>query len=265
MAMPWHALIRFGKWETLLQRPLPFDTDASGKFIVCQTTALYAKALALTSLGRLQEAEAMQMRFEAMRNMVPSTRILHNVTSMSSLEVASFMLQGELCYRIAVQSMPANRQDWGPSDLKGVFDALHILAHAAQLERNLPYDEPWGWMQPVSHAIGALAIEQARRLEGLPALGSEAAQLWALAEQAYDRDLKINLNNVWSLLGKHQILQHMAAKQSVFTDPENIVERLRVARMAADKETAAAEHSCFCAGMLAHTDTRSNACCSADS
>ena len=264
MAMPWHALVRFGKWEALLQRPLPFDTDTSGKFIVCQTTALYAKALALTSLGRLEEAKAMQTRFEATRAMVPPTRILHNVTSNQSLEVASSMLQGELDYRAAVHAMPANRQEWDPADLKGVFGALDILAHAAQLERDLPYDEPWGWMQPVSHAIGALSIEQARRLEGLPALGAEAARLWALAEQAYDRDLKINLDNVWSLLGKYQILQHVGEQQSVFADPEKIVDRLRVARMAADEETAAAEHSCFCAGMLAQTDSSSSGCCSVD-
>lgn len=34
------------------------------------------------------------------------------------------------------------------------------LAMATELSDNLVYDEPWGWMQPPIHALGALTLEQ---------------------------------------------------------------------------------------------------------
>jgi hypothetical protein len=36
------------------------------------------------------------------------------------------------------------------------------LEHAVSLSDNLVYDEPWGWMQPPAHALGALLLEQVR-------------------------------------------------------------------------------------------------------
>ena len=33
---------------------------------------------------------------------------------------------------------------------------------AADLSDSLVYDEPWGWMQPPCHALGALNLEQVR-------------------------------------------------------------------------------------------------------
>jgi hypothetical protein len=37
---------------------------------------------------------------------------------------------------------------------------------AADLSDNLVYDEPWGWMQPPVHALGALNLEQVGYLVG---------------------------------------------------------------------------------------------------
>ena len=59
------------------------------------------------------------------------------------------MLDGELEYR------------------KGNYDiAFAHLQKAIELEDALPYDEPWGWIQPVRHALGALALEQGRERHG---------------------------------------------------------------------------------------------------
>ena len=53
------------------------------------------------------------------------------------------MLDGELEYR------------------KGNHDAAFAhLERSIELDDNLPYDEPWGWMQPTRHAYGALLLEQ---------------------------------------------------------------------------------------------------------
>jgi hypothetical protein len=39
-------------------------------------------------------------------------------------------------------------------------DGFWELNMAADLSDNLVYDEPWGWMQPPVHALGALTLEQ---------------------------------------------------------------------------------------------------------
>ena len=40
--------------------------------------------------------------------------------------------------------------------------AFEHLRRAIALDDALPYDEPWGWMQPTRHAYGALLLEQDR-------------------------------------------------------------------------------------------------------
>jgi hypothetical protein len=47
---------------------------------------------------------------------------------------------------------------------RGAFDAAfaHLRA-SVKLDDDLPYDEPWGWMQPTRHALGALLLEQVHR------------------------------------------------------------------------------------------------------
>jgi hypothetical protein len=70
---------------------------------------------------------------------VPKSRYLHNVPCLQLLAVAEEMLAGEIAYR------------------RGDRDAAFARLRAAvALEDDLPFDEPWGWMQPVRHALGAL-------------------------------------------------------------------------------------------------------------
>lgn len=176
-----HVLVRFGRWEEILQLELPSD-----RTLYCSTTAtiLYAKGVALSALGRLGEAETAQKEFEAARAAVPPTRFNSIPTKeVDVLEVASVMLTGELEYR------------------KGNHEtAFSALRKAVELEDALPYSDPPPWMQPVRHALGGLLLEQGRVSE---------------AEQVYKEDLgiaegfprrKARLNNVWSLHGLHECL-----------------------------------------------------------
>ncbi len=74
---------------------------------------------------------------------MPDTRYLFNNTCLDILAVAGAMLDGEIEYR------------------QGRFDAAFAhLRRSVELDDNLPYDEPWGWMQPTRHALGALLLEQ---------------------------------------------------------------------------------------------------------
>lgn len=79
---------------------------------------------------------------------------------------------------------------------------LHLITSGNRCRSmiNLPYDEPWGWMQPTRHALGALLLEQGQIEE---------------AEAVYRADLGLDstLNracqhpgNVWSLHGLHECL-----------------------------------------------------------
>ena len=177
----------------------------------------YAKALALSALGRVEEAEAQKVVFEAARDAVPESRLLHNCTVQQLLEVATAMLDGELAYR------------------KGDYDtAFARLRDAVALDDALPYDEPWGWMQPTRHALGALLFEQGHHAE---------------AEEVFRQDLGLSPgvpracqhpDNVWALRGLYDCL----IAQGKSADAALIKPRLDIAEARADVPVKAA---CGCA------------------
>ena len=73
------------------------------------------------------------------RDAVPSSRFLFNNPVSEVLRVATSFLEGEILYR------------------KGEHDASFAkLREAVALDEALNYDEPWGWMEPARHALGAL-------------------------------------------------------------------------------------------------------------
>jgi tetratricopeptide (TPR) repeat protein len=126
------------------------------------------------------------------------------------------MMMGEIAYR------------------KGNFDiAFARLRKAVELDDNLPYDEPWGWMQPTRHALGALLLEQGRVEE---------------AEAVYRADLGLDgtlsracqhPENVWSLHGFHECLMRLGKH----TEASIIKPRLDVKVAWVDVPI---KSSCFC-------------------
>jgi len=57
---------------------------------------------------------------------------------------------------------------------------------------NLPYDEPWGWMMPARHVLGALLLDKERLLR---------------QKLCIERISNSARNNLWSLLGLRQALK----------------------------------------------------------
>jgi tetratricopeptide (TPR) repeat protein len=186
LSVKQHVLVRFGKWDEIIAQELPKD-----QALYCGTTAmtLYAKGVAHSVLGEIEAAERMREAFRAAKARVPESRRLHNNTMVDMLAIAEEMLTGELEYR------------------RGNFDlAFAHLRRAVELDDALPYDEPWGWMQPTRHALGALLLEQGHLEE---------------AEAVYRADLgfdgKTNRacwhpENVWSLHGLHECLVRRGEK-----------------------------------------------------
>ena len=108
----------------------------------------YAKGVAHAALGNVPAAEAEQALFRAAAQRVPEVAPAPQRPCLQLLAIAEEMLEGEIAYR------------------RGEHDAAFARLRAAiALEDDLPYDEPWGWMQPVRHALGALLLEQGRAAE----------------------------------------------------------------------------------------------------
>src|SRR4051794_20879784 len=211
--MRLHVLVRFGMWEDILALPLPDDPE-----LYCTTTAMthYAQGVAYAATGRMEEAEAARDAFLAGASRVPDSRYLFNNTCQDILAVAGAMLAGELEYR------------HGRSDA-----AFEHLRRAIALDDGLPYDEPWGWMQPTRHAYGALLLEQGRV--------DQAATVYA-EDLGYEPSIPRSSwhpGNVWSLHGYHECLVRLGKPE-----PARIVkQQLDVALARAD---VSINSSCFC-------------------
>jgi hypothetical protein len=219
------VLIRFGRWDDVLRLPPPADPE-----LYCVTTAMlhYARGVALSATGRVAEAEEERRLFRAAAGRVPETRMLFNNTCADILAIASAMLDGELEYR------------------KGAYDAAFAaLARSVELDDSLPYDEPWGWMQPTRHALGALLLEQGRVAE---------------AEAVYRADLGLDgtlprplqhPGNVWALHGLHECLVRLGRTG----EAQLVAQQLKVAAALADVPVTS---SCFC---RLQTSAPAGGCC----
>jgi len=197
--MVWHVFIRFGKWEEILAYPIETDAETFPSSIA---TAHYARGVAYASTGKVKEAEEEQAKFlEALKNPNLAGRVLHNNAMYAEegpciFNVQKSMLAGEVLYRKAAQAKEAAAEaDKAGVDFEPAFDALK---EAVTLSMNLKYNEPWGQMQPVRHALGALLLEQGRTDEALA---------------VYDEDLKMWKNNMWGNLGKKTLPRSQAGRR----------------------------------------------------
>jgi tetratricopeptide (TPR) repeat protein len=208
-----HVLVRFGRWDELIAEPLPDDET-----LYCTTAATirYGRGVAHAAIGDVTQARAERDAFAAAYQGIPDSRYLFNNTSRDILAVAAKMLDGEIAYR------------------EGDFDAAFAsLRHAIALDDGLPYDEPWGWMQPTRHALGALLLEQGRV--------EEAATVYA-ADLGLDPTLARccqHPGNVWSLHGYHECLTRLGRD----AEAAIIGRQLEVAAARADTPIRA---SCAC-------------------
>ena len=211
--MKQHVLIRFGKWRDIIEQPLPDDPE-----LYCVTTAMmhYARAVAFAASGDVDSAAVEREAFLAARDRVPDTRMLFNNTCLDILAVAEQMLEGEIEYRRG-----------------NIDEAFTHLRRSVELDDSLPYDEPWGWMQPARHALGALLLEQERAEE------SEAVYRADLGLDASLSRACQHPDNVWSLHGLHECLVRRGEK----AESTIIKQRLDLALARAD---VSIKGSCYC-------------------
>jgi tetratricopeptide (TPR) repeat protein len=214
VAIEQHVNIRFGRWDDILAEPLPSD-----RTLYSYTTAIlhYAKGVAHAARGEVAQAEAERAAFAAAAPLVPEQRRAFNSTCQQLLPIAEAMLDGEIAYR------------------KGEHDiAFAHLRRAVALDDGLPYSEPWDWMQPPRHALGALLLEQGRIEDAAQVYREDLGLVPALSRASQHPD------NVWSLHGYVRCLHALgrAEEHTIFSA------RLALALARADDGIGA---SCFCA------------------
>ncbi len=216
LSMKQHVFIRFGKWRDIIAQNLPEDRDLYCNLVA---TIHYAKGVAHAALGEVKEAEREKELFLAAKMKVPESRLLHNNTCRDLLEIATAMLDGEIEYR------------------KGNYDkAFYHLARAVEVDDALPYDEPWGWIQPARHALGALLLEQGRIND------AEAVYREDLGLAGHLSRASIHPDNIWSLRGLYECLERTGKTETA--EGRLIKQRLDLANARSDLPVKA---SCFCA------------------
>ena len=213
ISMKQHVYIRFGKWQEIIDQPLPGDQG-----LYCVTTAMmhYSKAVALAATGDVPGAEQEVELFDEAMGRVPDSRYVFNNTCLDILAVAREMMLGEVDYR--------------KEDYESAFEHLR---KSVELDDNLPYDEPWGWMQPTRHALGALLLEQ-NRVEDAAAVYRADLGLDATLSRACQHP-----DNVWSLHGYHECLLRLDRNE----EADIIRNRLDLANGRTDVPV---KSSCFC-------------------
>jgi tetratricopeptide (TPR) repeat protein len=191
-ALEVHIMVRFGRWNELLNLEVPKDKNL---MLYRTASILYGRSLAFAMIGKFAEAKKEADRFDSLRNNHAEVheRILHNNTvadlcelnrvprsepyKISHIFVLSFhivavdavMIRGEIAYREGKH-----------------HDGLALLRRAVELQDNLNYDEPWGKMQPIRHALGGLLLEQGYLEEAI---------------DVFRKDLKYHPKNPWALVG----------------------------------------------------------------
>ena len=178
-----HVPVRFGRWHEIADAPMPAHPEL---YVTTTLMVHYAKGVAHAALKNFEAAERERSRFDAGCAALPEDRIYANDTAPNVMAVARQMLYGEVAYH------------------RGDHEAgFAHLREAIRLNDRLRYSEPWPWMHPPRHALGALLLEQGQLEE---------------AERVYRADLGLddavgrclqNRENVWSLHGYHECLQRM--------------------------------------------------------
>ena len=215
-AMRTHVLVRFGRWRELAEMPAPPDPTL---FPVRAAMHAYGQGVAFAALGDISSAESAKTRFRVLVESLPAELVLLSNLAQDVLAVGSSMLEGELEYR--------------KRNFEAAFAALRAAVYR---DDHLNYTEPWAWMHPPRHALGALLLEQAHYEEAETVYREDLGYIRSIPRCMQHPD------NVWSLHGLLECVRRRGAH-----DEAGLLEqRLELALARADVDITS---SCFCRGL----------------
>ncbi|MDZ4860884.1 MAG: hypothetical protein SGI88_18065 [Candidatus Hydrogenedentes bacterium] len=173
---PYFALVRFGKWEKMLEEPRP-------PLELQYTTAMwhYARGMSFAGLDQLEPAKAEAEQLYKIRDAYPADQYIGINFGKSIITVASSVLGAEV----------ARKEGKLDEAIKGFTEAVAV-------EDTFTYEEPPAWYQPVRLLLGAALLDANRPVD---------------AEAVYREDLKHYPKNGWALFGLHQSLQEQGKKK----------------------------------------------------
>lgn len=213
-----HVLVRFGRWQKIIDEPFPNDPDL---YLVSIAMHRYARGVAHASMRNIAKAEQERFHFHESLSRIPADRRFLSNPVLATLAVGEKMLDGELEYH------------------KGNHEAAFThLREAVRRDDNLGYTEPWSWMHPPRHALGALLMEQGQIDE---------------AEETYRDDLGLggrvqrctqHPDNVWALHGLVECLERRGETREI----ASLRGRLAAALQKVDVPITS---SCMCRGIAA--------------
>jgi tetratricopeptide (TPR) repeat protein len=174
--MPWYNMVRFGKWNEILQINEPAD---SLKYV--KSVWHYARGMAYTRTSKLSEAKS---ELAKLKVLVADPFMEYTIGGFNSfknvLGIGQNILEGEI-----------------EAKQKNYDKAIQLVTSAVEIEDNLLYQEPPDWYHPSRQILGGILLD---------------ARKPALAEQRFREDLNQYRKNGWSLFGLYQSLQAQGKK-----------------------------------------------------
>jgi len=135
VVLPQLTLLTFGRWEEVLDEPLPPEELEQASIL-----ARYTRGVAYAALGEMERAEAI---LEEIRE---RAKTVEGEPSMNPIpHIAPLALAGEI----------ALRSGWHGQ-------AVQHFREAAEVEDALLYEEPPLWYYPIRHSLGRALLEAGR-------------------------------------------------------------------------------------------------------
>ena len=176
-AIPYFALVRFAKWEEILNEPAP---DAS--FVYSKAIWHFAQGMAFANTGAEKKAKTELIN---LKKAIDSREIIDldyaRFPTLAMCNMAYFLLQGELA---GIQNQGAKK--------------VQLIEKAVVLQDGLIYMEPPFFYFPVRQALGAALLENKQVEE---------------AEKVFMEELEMFPENGWSLFGLYRSLKEQGKEE----------------------------------------------------
>jgi len=176
-SMPWFNMVRFGKWNEILQVKEPVD---SVKYV--KGVWHYVRGIALIKMNKVDEA---QQELSKLSKLVADPFMENTIGGFNSFKNVLSIGEHVLAAEIQVNQ-------------KHYDKAEQLLSKAMTIEDGLLYQEPPDWYHPTRQILGAVLLK---------------AKKPALAEKHFRDDLNQYRKNGWSLYGLYQSLEAQGKKQ----------------------------------------------------
>ncbi len=195
---PTISNIRFAKWNELLEAPKPEE-----RFVYASILYHFGRGMALAATNKLDEAINEEKQ---MASLTKNEELHIPLKPFSSAGEGAKTAHELLLGQIAMQK-------------NNTTEAIQHFTTAVDTEEKMVYNEPRDWLLNPKQYLGMAYYK---------------AGDWQKAQISFERDLKINNNNVWSLYGLQQALM----KQNKKAEAAKVLKRLTEAKKNSDIQFA---------------------------